>query len=152
MAQRVYKIDENSLAAYMAHNKRSSVIVGETEDGFIVQNGKKVHQIPKGDVENFALDNGFVEGMGYDALPEHKKDIAKASRMKDTAYKQEQEAYKNSLKEENLQGYHNQLRSTRLSNAIDAETMQNIKNEQGPIKGVHYKGNMKYPKGGGTNQ
>ena len=152
MGNRKYKITEESLAAYMAHNKRSSAVVGETEDGYIIQNGKKVHQISKNVVENFALDHGFVEGMGYDAMPVQKKAAAEASRRNDTAVKQEMEAYKASLKDENLQSYHNQLPSTRLANAMDDAGQRIIKDAQGPIKGVHYKGNMKYPQGGGTNQ
>ena len=152
MAQRKYHITEDSLAAYMAHNKRSSAVVGETEDGYIIQNGKKVHQISKNEVENFALDHGFVEGMGYDAMPEHKKAIAEGNRKKDTSYRQEVEAYKASTKDENQQGYHDQLKSTRLTKSMDDAGQQTIRDAQGPIKGVHYKGNMKYPQGGGTNQ
>ena len=140
--KRQYKIVPEALASYMAQNLHKSVIVGETDDTYMVQNGKKVHQLQKNAVESFALDHGFVQGQGYDAMSEQNKGTFQSNRKKDTVAKREAVAYQATTKDENLQAYHNQLTSTRRANAQAEVHKPTVK---------PYKGNKSYS-GSGTNQ
>ena len=134
----------------MQHNKLAeSGIVGEMEDKFLVKNGNKISPLPKAAVESWAMSHGFIENMGYDALPAHEKAKFQGNRQRNTMHVKEREARLASTKDENLQAYHNQKKDTRLDNAMHKDRMNNMQGADGPIEGVHYKGGMKY-KGKGT--
>ncbi len=149
---RHYKITEDSLSAYMQHTYMSgTAVVGETSDGFILQNGSKVHQVSKNNVEKFALDHGYVPNMGHDAMSEQDKAIFEGNRSRNTNTIKAKESKEATYKDENLEKYHNQLPSTRKERAQKQAFMDNQANGNGPIEGVNYKGNKSY-KGTGTNQ
>ena len=140
---RVYKVTAEGLSAYMKHNYMAeTAVVGETSDGFILQNGKKVQQLSKNAVEGWMLDHGHVPGMGFDAVSDRDKAIFHKNRTTNTVVKAEEKAYQATTKDENLQAYHNQLKSTRLANARAEVHKPTVK---------PYKGNKSYS-GAGTNQ
>jgi len=114
MGKRIYKHSPESLASYMTQNLHKSIIVGETTDTYMIQNGKKMSSIPKGAVEAFALDHGFIAGQGYDALSEQDKGTFQTNRRQSTMAQREGATIANTG-DEALQGYHSQLKSTRES-------------------------------------
>ena len=153
MKNRIYKVTEEGLAAYMRFNKMAeTAVVGETADGFILQNGKKVQPLSKNIVESWMLDHGFVPGMGYDALSEQDKAVFEGNRSRNTTQQKEQSMKKYDERDDVMQGYYDQLPSTRAARGATAASGNLVDNADGPIEGVHYRGRKSYPKGTGTNQ
>ena len=144
MKGRKYRFGSEALTSYMKQNfLAESAIVGEIDDAYIIQRGKKVSQLSKAAVESFALEHGFIKGQGYDALSEQDKGTFINNRSKNTMAMKEAEAYQATLKDENLQEYHNQLKTTRQTNARREAHQDTVK---------PWKGDMSYSAGGGTNQ
>ncbi len=123
---RTYKITEQSLGAYMKFNKMAeTAVVGEGADSFILQNGNKVSPLPKAAVEAWAINHGFVEGLGYDALSEQDKGTFHSNQRRNTSVVAEREAKRAGMKDENLQAYHAQKKETILSDAMHKANMRN---------------------------
>jgi len=140
---RVYKVTEEGLASYMKHNYMSeTAVIGETSDGFILQNGRKIKPLSKHAVESWMLDHGHVPNMGYDAMSERDRAIFHQNRTTNSTVKAEEKAYQATTKDSNLQAFHDTQKSTRQANAR-ADAHQPIVQP--------WKGSKSYT-GSGTNQ
>lgn len=142
---RVYKIDEVTVGAYMQSNRLAeSSIVGEMSDQFLVKRGNKISPLKKAEVEKWAINHGFVEGLGYDAMSDQDKGTAETNRQRNTMRVKEEASRLAANKDENLKAYHDQLPETRMRRAKDKDQLENIKRADGPIKGIDYKGDKTY--------
>ncbi len=152
MGKRQYKITEDSLGAYMKHNYlKETAIVGETEHGILVQNGSKVQQIPKNNIEAWCLNNGLVPGQGVDAMSDMDKAIYKGNRARNTDVRAEAAAREASTKDSNLQAYHAQKKDTIRANAQHEAKVRNM--DDGVDISKVALGGKSYPKGSkGSNQ
>ena len=134
--KRIYKIDEEIVSRYMsAHKMAESSIVGEQPDSFLVQNGKKMSPLSKNAVEDWAIDNGLVEGLG----------AGKGSPVHHTMDKRHEEI-KAGITPETEAAYQAQTRDGRFA-AGKASAEANAQPSEQP-----WKGSKQYPKSGGTNQ
>lgn len=151
MSKREYQISEASISAFMKHSyTANTAIIGELPDAFVLQNGKKTYQVKKNAVEKFALDHGFVEGMGYDALPERDKAVFEGNRSRNTMARKENASREFGMKDETLQGFHDQLPSTRSANAQHQASMRTL--DDGVDLSKVALGGKSYGKGKATNQ
>lgn len=140
MSKRVYAIDERIVGAYMANNfMAESGIVDERADSFVVQNGKRVQSLSKAAVEKWALDHGFVEGRGFDAMSEQDKNVFLANRDRNTMNVRERKSKEFGMKDENLEKFHNQKKETRQTRGRNAAADNVDAGGIGPVEGVHYK-------------
>lgn len=138
---RIYKINTASTTAYMkAKHMANTAIVGETADKFLLQNGEKMSSLPKGAVEDWALDNGYVRGMGVDALPERDRIAYEANKEQNTMRQKERASKEYGARDDVIEGYHSQKKETRLARSKAAADVDAPKPQA-------WKGNMSYPKG-----
>ncbi len=133
---RSYKINEQTLSDYMnANHMATQSIIGESADSFIMKKGSKMGPLSKAVVEEWAIREGKVEGLG---MSQDNRDIFNASKRRNTTEINAKKAYDNTLKEDNLVAYRNQTKEHRTK--VAAQDAYDATQSAGEaIEGVHYK-------------